>query len=477
MSMPLRILCLCGLLPLCVVDSKQSPEQTGGNAADIWSELADEMEEVRAYHSLSSGEVDQELSARSNYCMMVSCAVCYSGILRLEESTDRGVPPEAITADALESEMARNCATQAEKREKEALALQVTRSALEGFCTDAVKIFHKALRSEWAAGNSISQFCDKATICSEEKSADLNKLSEASPKAVAAEIRIHMVTFVTELYTNKFSDSLEAKKLYAKHHGYTFKVFNEDNLDCDKFREVRWRGDLRYCKIRAMQKTAGVIKKELEKKPNVRHYILWHDADTHIMAPTTKLESFITATGDSPVIFTDNALSLNNGVILLEFNDAGKAFFKAWAGVCKRGEWAWADNGCMYEAMLQYYHKDEYKGACLKYRAQWNPDRPEPPTGKDLMRCFNEEMKRLGTPCCGTRQRKLRDIAFLTGPEAFQHHPCDELKKAFSEEPAEVIEEHCWKEGMFLIHTKDDEYVRRSLQRARAAFKASGDEL
>merc|ERR1712048_876743 len=122
-----------------------------------------------------------------------------------------------------------------------------------------------------------------------------------------------------------------------------------------------------------------------------RDYIFWHDADTHIMEPAVKLESFIEAAGYAPVIFTDNALSLNNGVFFLEYGDRGREFFKGWAKVCRSGEWPWADNGCMYEAMLQMAHANTYSGSCLRYREKYNPQRPEPPTGKDLMTCFNEE--------------------------------------------------------------------------------------
>merc|ERR1712046_345644 len=123
--------------------------------------------------------------------------------------------------------------------------------------------------------------------------------------------------------------------------------------------------------------------KEQGSGADVRHYIFWHDADTHIMEPSTGLESFVVAAGYAPVIFTDNALSLNNGVFFLESGDKGKEFFKAWAGLCKKGEWPWADNGCMYPAMLRYYHKEKYSGTCDKFKTQFDANRPEPPTGKE----------------------------------------------------------------------------------------------
>lgn len=288
-----------------------------------------------------------------------------------------------------------------------------------------------------------------------------------------------MVTFVNEMYGSKFKPSLQAKKQYARHHGYEFDIFNEQTLDCGKFREVRWRGDLRYCKIRALM-VVGARIKDLKSKDEeqIADYLFWHDADTHIMEPNIPLERFIYAAGDKPVIFTENALSLNNGVFFLEYSDRGRAFFKGWAKVCRKGEWPWADNGCMYEAMLQMTHGDKYSGTCKQYRERYDPQRPEPPTGKELMKCFNDEMSKLGTGCCGNKVRQMDDVSFLTGTESFNHNPCDELKKHYSDEPIEVIEAHCWKEGMFLVHSKSDYYVKESLQKAKKALgNVETDEL
>lgn len=221
------------------------------------------------------------------------------------------------------------------------------------------------------------------------------------PKASPAQ-RIHMVTFTTEMYEGHFADSLAAKEAYAKHWGYGWEVFTEDTLSCSDFRPQRWRGDFRYCKLEALKvmwKRIVDLRKQTRGK---RDYIFWHDVDTHIMRPETPLEAFLEAAGHAPVVFTDNALSLNNGVFFLEVSKQGSGFFKSWRSGCRTGEWPWADNGCMYEVLLSLLGGERYGGRCREYREpEFRQQKPEPPTGPQLMKCFNEEMDALGMGCCG----------------------------------------------------------------------------
>mmetsp|Transcript_91168 Transcript_91168/g.244094 ORF Transcript_91168/g.244094 Transcript_91168/m.244094 type:complete len:223 (+) Transcript_91168:83-751(+) len=208
----------------------------------------------------------------------------------------------------------------------------------------------------------------------------------------------------------------------------------------------------------------------------VRYFLFWHDADTHIMEPSMKLEDFLQAADYQPVVFTDNALSLNNGVFFLEYSKSGLGFFKIWHKTCRHGEWPWADNGCMYEAMLQFVHSTDYEGSCLKFRSDFNPAKPEPPTGEDLMNCFNAEMQRMGTGCCGDASRNISGIRFLIGSQSFNHHPCDEFKKFFSTEPADVVDRNCFTPGMFMVHTKDTAYASQSFDKVVAFTGAAVNE-
>ena len=103
------------------------------------------------------------------------------------------------------------------------------------------------------------------------------------------------------------------------------------------------------------------------------------------MQPETSLNHFLAranyAPGSSgplslppfwrPVIYTENALSLNNGVFFLQVDQAaGKRFFRAWREGCRDGEWPWADNGCMYEVLLRHLAPDRYAGACSRQRPE-----------------------------------------------------------------------------------------------------------
>mmetsp|Transcript_82224 Transcript_82224/g.183662 ORF Transcript_82224/g.183662 Transcript_82224/m.183662 type:complete len:321 (-) Transcript_82224:92-1054(-) len=294
----------------------------------------------------------------------------------------------------------------------------------------------------------------------------------------APQPRIHMVTFTTDMYQGHFADSLAAKKSYAKHWGYTWEVFNEDTLSCSDFRPHRWRGDFRYCKLQALQVVWKQIVEQRKRNRGMRDYIFWHDVDTHIMRPETPLEAFLEAAENAPVIFTDNALSLNNGVFFLEVSKQGADFLKSWRRGCRTGEWPWADNGCMYEVLLSMLGGERYKGRCRKYREpKLNEERPEPPTGPQLMHCFNEEMDALGMGCCG-KSRGIDGFAFLTGAkDSFNHHPCHELERSreFKEVARETIKLHCFEEGMFMVHTKNASYVRASLERVRAFVGSKTD--
>eukprot|EP00420_Gonyaulax_spinifera_P021692 CAMPEP_0197914010 /NCGR_PEP_ID=MMETSP1439-20131203/77693_1 /TAXON_ID=66791 /ORGANISM="Gonyaulax spinifera, Strain CCMP409" /LENGTH=310 /DNA_ID=CAMNT_0043535903 /DNA_START=29 /DNA_END=961 /DNA_ORIENTATION=- len=294
----------------------------------------------------------------------------------------------------------------------------------------------------------------------------------------ASPARIHMVTFTTDMYQDRFADSLVAKKAYAKHWGYTWEVFNEDSLRCSDFRPHRWRGDYRYCKLQALEVVWHRVLQLRRQTRGKRDYIFWHDVDTHIMRPQTPLESFIEAADQAPVVFTDNALSLNNGVFFLEVSTRGGQFLKHWRSGCQIGEWPWADNGCMYEALLTTFGGDRYKGGCRKYReAELREERPEPPTGPELMRCFNKEMEALGMGCCG-KSRGIEGYAFLTGTQdSFNHHPCHELERSreFVGEKPETIRAHCFVDGMFMVHTKNTTFVEASLQRVLALTGAEGE--
>lgn len=293
----------------------------------------------------------------------------------------------------------------------------------------------------------------------------------------ASQPRIHMVTFTTDMYQEHFADSLAAKEAYARHWGYSWEVFDEETLRCSDFRPHRWRGDFRYCKLQAL---AVMWKRIVELRRQTRgkqDYIFWHDVDTHIMRPETPLESFLEAAEHAPVVFTDNALSLNNGVFFLEVSKKGSHFLNSWRRGCQKGEWPWADNGCMYEVLLSTLGGERYSGRCRKYReAKLKEGRPEPPTGPDLMHCFNEEMSALGMGCCG-RDRGIDGFAFLTGAEdSFNHHPCHELERSreFAEVDTETIRRHCFTEGMFMVHTKNSSYVQASHERVLAFVGTKG---
>mmetsp|Transcript_46638 Transcript_46638/g.137804 ORF Transcript_46638/g.137804 Transcript_46638/m.137804 type:complete len:324 (+) Transcript_46638:60-1031(+) len=292
--------------------------------------------------------------------------------------------------------------------------------------------------------------------------------ASAEPRA-----RVHMATFTTRMYLDRFAKSLAAKEAYARHWGYTWEVFDEASLSCADFRPHRWRGDYRYCKLEALE----VMRLRLGRQPGEspgRDYVFWHDVDTHIMRPETPLESFLEAAGHAPVVFTDNALSLNNGVFFLDVA-GGADFLQLWRRGCSDGEWPWADNGCMYEVLLRMVGGDRYGGRCGGFREpDFDPSRPEPPTGAELMTCFNEEMDALGVGCCG-KDRAIEGFAFLTGAEdSFNHHPCEQLERSkdFAEEPRAKIRAHCHSDGMFMAHTKDDAYADASHGRVQAFLES-----
>merc|ERR1712129_681213 len=108
-----------------------------------------------------------------------------------------------------------------------------------------------------------------------------------------------------------------------------------------------------------------------------------------------------------------------------------------------------------------------------------NEERPEPPTGNELMRCFNKELASLGHACCGLEQRGLQEhgLAFLSGRNnSFNDHPCDELRRSkdFTAEERAQIAAHCFSdEGMFMVHTKDTKYAEISARRV-AGLPATG---
>jgi len=219
------------------------------------------------------------------------------------------------------------------------------------------------------------------------------------------------------------------------------------------------------------------IRDQRKKATGGVDYIFWHDVDTHIMRPETPLEAFIEAAGRAAVVFTDNALSLNNGVFFLAVSKQGGKFLKSWRSGCRTGEWPWADNGCMYEVLLSFLGGDRYSGRCRQYReSELSQHRPEPPTGAENMRCFNEEMQSLGMGCCG-QDRGIEGFAFLTGPQdSFNHHPCHELEQSreFATESRESIRIHCFSDGMFMVHTKNVSYADESLLRVRRFVGAQG---
>lgn len=287
-----------------------------------------------------------------------------------------------------------------------------------------------------------------------------------------------MVTYATSQYFTHFKRSLDAKLSYANHWGYSWKVFDEDSLDCSAFRPLLWRGDYRYCKLEALKVMWSEIERtrQREADPAVRHVLFWHDVDTHIMQPEVPLQRFLDAAGPGVfALFTDNALSLNNGVFFLEASDAGGAFLEAWRHGCRSGVWPWADNGCMYEVLLRRLGGERYGGRCAEFREPEHDDeRPEPRTGARLMRCFNEEMDSLGMGCCGSR-RGISGIALLSGPESsFNDHPCDELAKNpdFTPHERAKIKDHCFSDGMFLVHSKSLSYAKTSEKRMESLGKS-----
>jgi len=296
----------------------------------------------------------------------------------------------------------------------------------------------------------------------------------------AATPRVHMVSFGTQMYLDRLADSVSAKEMYAKHWGYTWTLFSEDSLNCSKFRAHRWRGDYRYCKLQALSDVWKTVVQLQNSTNSEQDYLFWHDLDTHIMRPQRPLTFFIEAAEGAPVIFTDNALSLNNGVFFLQVSQAGRRFYKHWKKHCRTGEWPWADNGCMYEALLTLLGGEQYTGRCSTYRKRdFDKDSPEPPTGPQLMRCFNEEMKTLGMGCCGG-SRLIDGFRFLTGPEnSFNHHPCSELltSREFVNESRALIQDHCFTEGMFMVHTKNTSYGEVSVRRTVAFTRGSQVEL
>lgn len=299
-------------------------------------------------------------------------------------------------------------------------------------------------------------------------------VSIAIADVAALETRIHMATFASdENYEARFLESLKAKEAYAKRWGYTFEVFNDNTIDCGAFRPLRWRGDLRYCKLEALKKIRKRVRKLQKSGSHARDYIFWHDVDTHIMRPEIPLTHFATIANYAPVIFTENALSLNNGVFFLQVDEdgPGKRFYSAWRRGCRSGEWPWADNGCMYEVMLHHFAGERYTGACTSFgQDDFNEARPEPPTGEELMKCFNSEMDALGMGCC---DRDIKDFAFLTGEDSFNHHPCDELlrKPALQEYDRALIQAHCFEDGMFMVHSKDLKYAKESLKRVQQMIR------
>merc|ERR1712129_412490 len=107
------------------------------------------------------------------------------------------------------------------------------------------------------------------------------------------------------------------------------------------------------------------------------------------------------------------------------------------------------------------------KGHCRRFRREYDPEVPEPPDGTELMRCFNQEMARLGKGCCGPA-RNIKGFGFLTGRNnSFNDHPCHELERnqEYTASERSKIPAHCFVDGMFMVHTKDISYDEATTQR------------
>jgi len=295
---------------------------------------------------------------------------------------------------------------------------------------------------------------------------------------------IHMLTFATQRFFDRWQASMEAKSAYASYWQYNNIILTDNDIDCSNFREVRWLGDYRYCKLEAVKVAIDAVERDHPVKEGVRHYIFWHDADTFIMEPQVPLHSFVEKAGHAPFVLTDSDLSVNNGAFFLEVSNAGKEWFSHWRRVCASDEWPWADNGCMFEAMLQWIAADRYKGGCKKKWSspEFNSRRPEPPTGMSLARCFQTQLVKLGHPCCGSEVRKLDGISLLTGlQDSFNHHSCEKLASTagLTEKEKSRIGEHCFRQGMFMLHGKEIEHgeISKILVEEFIAKSKSRDEM
>jgi hypothetical protein len=310
---------------------------------------------------------------------------------------------------------------------------------------------------------------------------------------------IHLVTFGTANYFNNFKESLQAKQIYANFHGHEFSVFTDSidkfrklvpqtkalkgvfdstqEIDCDEFRPVRWMGDWRYCKLRALQTAFAQTKSDI---------LFWHDLDTHIMQPGTSLNEFVAQADNRPLIFTENGLSLNNGAFFMDITSTwGRNFFQLWSDVCDKGEWPWADNGCMLEAVLQSVGGNKYDQTCGRKFKNAAFDKKKPhgfeQYGSDLSKCYNKQMESLGHPCCGDNERGLEHVGFLTQNNSFNHHSCTELLKPkgdYKDIDRAYVKRFCFRGDSsyeFIIHEKKDlSWGPKALTAVKQMVKKSG---
>merc|ERR1712039_1002822 len=134
--------------------------------------------------------------------------------------------------------------------------------------------------------------------------------------------------------------------------------------------------------------------------------------------------------------------------------------------LCKTGEWAWADNGSMLEALLIAIGADAYKRECGEHsRIAYDPQKPfaAEARGADLSKCFSKHLKALGHPCCGSEERKIDNMAFLTGSNSFNHHTCVGLlrSKDYADIDREFVKQFCFKDDStyeFMVHDKGTEW-------------------
>lgn len=167
-------------------------------------------------------------------------------------------------------------------------------------------------------------------------------------------LKIALLTLVlgSEEYRKIVKYGHLGKELYAKKHGYDFRC-DEDTWD--KSRPYAW------------SKVQLILKCLRENKYD---YVVWIDADTHIMNDEKCLEDFISSlSNDRDILLAQDYEKINSGVMFIKNSDWSKSFFEQ---VYNKTEYLHHSNW-EQEAIIHMYANNEMD--CKEHITALTPDK------------------------------------------------------------------------------------------------------